>query len=299
MACYPSTGRVIMFGGNYGGDNTLDETWAYDWASNTWVNLNPKGAVPAARFLQSMDYSPSTRRVIMFGGDSGMSVGGWFDDTWAYDPVANTWTELQPTGPVPPARSLSVMIYAQVTGRLIMFGGDNQGGYLNDTWAYDPVGNTWSELKPAGTVPPARGQHSMVYDSSSGQVIMFGGSGHYGFLNDIWAYDPAANIWTEVEPSGERPYPRLDMSMVYCPSTDRVIMFGGAYEQPDGALGQLNDTWAYDPNGRAWTMLAPAGQSPSARAWHSMVYDPATGQVMMFGGGGSSGPLNDTWDYTP
>ena len=46
-----------------------------------------------------MAYDPTTRRLIMFGGRRRQSAGYvTFNDTWAYDPVANTWTELKPAG---------------------------------------------------------------------------------------------------------------------------------------------------------------------------------------------------------
>ena len=48
-------------------------------------------------------------------------------------------------------------------------------------------------------------------------------------------------------------------------------------------------------NARAtWTQLSPAS-SPSAREDHRMAYDAARGQVVLFGGFGSSGFLGDTW----
>ena len=44
----------------------------------------------------------------------------------------------------------------------------------------------------------------MAYDPTSGRLIMFGGSaGDGGRLDDTWAYDPAANAWTELKPSGD------------------------------------------------------------------------------------------------
>jgi hypothetical protein len=45
-----------------------------------------------------------------------------------------------------------------------------------------------------------------------------------------------------------------------------------------------------------WTQLSPAN-SPSARYGSSMAYDPATGQMLLFGGSSSGGELNDTWDW--
>ena len=69
---------------------------------------------------------------------------------------------------------------------MIMFGGGS-----NDTWAYDPKVNTWSDITPEGTLPSAREDQSMVYEPSSGQMVMFGGSSSTeGDLGDTWVYTP-------------------------------------------------------------------------------------------------------------
>ena len=38
-----------------------------------------------------------------------------------------------------------------------------------------PGHGAWAELSPPGTLPAARVGHAMVYDPSSGRLIMFGG----------------------------------------------------------------------------------------------------------------------------
>ena len=110
-----------------------------------------------------------------------------------------------------------------------MFGGHGDAGApLNDTWAYDPAANAWTELKPAGTLPAPRSAQSMAYDLTSGRLIMFGGLDSAGtVLDDAWAYDPVANTWTELEPSGTQPVARAGHVMVYDPASGRLIMFGG------------------------------------------------------------------------
>ncbi len=46
-----------------------------------------------------------------------------------------------------------------------MFGGTNadESQFFNDTWEYDPAGNTWSELTPAGAIPGGRFFSPLVY----------------------------------------------------------------------------------------------------------------------------------------
>jgi hypothetical protein len=46
-----------------------------------------------------------------------------------------------------------LIAYISTTDKVILWG---QGGpdYFNDTWAYDPSANTWTNLPPTGNLPP-------------------------------------------------------------------------------------------------------------------------------------------------
>src|SRR5204862_547428 len=57
-----------------------------------------------------------------------------------------------------------------------------------DTWAYNSAANTWTNLKPAGDVPPPRGGHTMVYDPVSRKTILFGGAFLVLYLGDTWSF---------------------------------------------------------------------------------------------------------------
>jgi N-acetylneuraminic acid mutarotase len=300
MAYDSSNGLLILFGGTGGQQpDPFDDTWAYDPVADTWIPLNPSGTLPAGRYTHAMVYDPVTERVIMFGGDynSGGNpdgTGQLFDDTWAYDATANTWTNLNPSGAVPSARAAHTMAYDPGTRRLIMFGGfDDSGSRLNETWAYDPVANNWTELLPSGTLPLGRAGHCVVYHPSSSLMIVFSGENAGNVLNDTWAYDPAANSWTELHPPGRLPEQRYGAMMAYDASDGRLCMFGGA------SSILLDGTWAYDTRANSWTELSMSGARPSALFGSSMVYEPSIGRVIMFGGVTDGGSLNDTWALTP
>jgi TIR domain/Galactose oxidase, central domain len=292
MAYDPTSGRVIMFGGETT-TSSFNDTWAYDPAAYTWTAIDPTRPSPTARSAHAMAYDQVTRRVIMFGGLN--EAGAALDDTWAYDPRASVWTELTPLGKVPPARSGHALAYDPVTHRLIMFGGFGDAGVpLNDTWAYDPEANAWTELTPLGTAPPTRSAHAMVYDPATHRLIMFGGFGDAGApLNDTWACDPKASAWTELKPIGISPSARSACAMDYDQTSGLVIIFGGQ----DSAGTSLNDTWAYDSADNTWMKLEPSGIQPLARAGHAMVYDQAGGRLTMFGGHAIGGAdyFDDTW----
>ncbi len=192
----------------------------------TWTRLSPSGTPPAGRDSTSLAYDSVDDLVIAFGGKNSSFI--FYGDTWAYDPAANEWKDLVPSGTVPSARAGHSMAYDPVTHRLILFGGFDANLFRNDTWAYDSATNEWKDLVPSGTVPSARGGHSMAYDPVTRRIILFGGRyAQVGgpepipeemLLNDTWAYDPIANSWTELTPSGTLPPPVVTMAW---PTTPR------------------------------------------------------------------------------
>ncbi|HRE46633.1 MAG TPA: hypothetical protein PLD47_02820 [Aggregatilineales bacterium] len=63
----------------------------------------------------------------------------WGDlaDLWAFDPLAGEW--LIHTGETaPPLRSSHAAIWDVAHGQMILFGGVNKNGDLNDLWVYRP-----------------------------------------------------------------------------------------------------------------------------------------------------------------
>ena len=88
---------------------------------------------------------------------------------------ANAWTNLNPSGTLPPARyqgAHGVRLEQRQGDPLWWDGREHQ---FNDTWAYDPATNTWTDLNPSGAQPPARSMFGMAYDSSKDRVVLFGG----------------------------------------------------------------------------------------------------------------------------
>ncbi|MFO7622752.1 MAG: kelch repeat-containing protein, partial [Anaerolineales bacterium] len=82
--------------------------------------------------------------------------------------------------------------------------------------------------------PSARGYVSMVYDSESDKIILFGGydepkGGGEPIPNgDTWAYDVATNTWTEMKPASGPPA-NGGTYLVYDIESDRVILFNAGW----------------------------------------------------------------------
>jgi hypothetical protein len=158
------------------------------------------------------------------------------------------------------------------------------GAFCAPTQAQNLVPN-WYQQSPA-TSPSARYIHAITYDAAHGQVVLFGGFGGGGDLNDTWVWN--GTTWAQENPASS-PSPRSAHAMVYDAAHGQVVLFGGLV----GAGTRLGDTWLWD--GTNWTQASPT-TSPSARDGSVMVYDAAHGQVVLFGGVDASGSdVSDTW----
>lgn len=92
------------------------------------------------------------------------------------------------------------------------------------------------------------------------------------------------------------PSSRTGARAVFNEATQSGLLFGGL-TATDGATLKpyvLDETWAWD--GTRWIRRYPATVAP-ARFSHSMVYDAAREQVLLFGGRNIETELADTWTY--
>jgi N-acetylneuraminic acid mutarotase len=229
--------RVVLFGGMDvesqlewwvpGGGRSFpltwdNDTWSYDLETNIWTRLEPQGDQPPGQWFHTMVYDSDSDRVFAFEGFGQQSgevrglMGSLGDVIWAYDLNANTWEKLSPAT-TPPARAQSAMAYDPVSEQTILFGGYylrwnylgsgeaeiGEENRFDDTWAFDYDSNAWTELEQAES-PIARNGHAMVYCTSSGNIVLFGGWDGLNeqMTNDTWIFDPSMSTWTEITPGG-------------------------------------------------------------------------------------------------
>jgi hypothetical protein len=235
---------------------------------------------------------------------------------------AQTWTLLAPSGSPPTGRGFHGVrsVYDPTSNRMVFFGGWEGGGGVydgnrNDTWALtnaNGLGGTpqWIQLLPQGNLPLPRSGNSTVYDPTNNRMIVFGGcdGGCFPTLNDVWVLTNANGLggtpaWISLPTSGGGPAPRTDHTAVYDESSNTMIVFGG---QDGGGNGcsTYSDIWVLsNANGlggtSTWTQLTPAGGPPPGQYGPTAVYDPATNQMTVFGGGGIVNGIcqdsNATW----
>ena len=201
--------RIILFGGreivrafplNY--PVTRNDTWAYDYNSNSWEKMTPPDQ-PKPGWAHGLAYDIESDRVILHGG---MNDKFTHNETWAYDYNTDRWTKMI-AGAGPGSRDQVSLDYNAITDQCILFGGLNTGGNIartgsetpfDDMWIYDYNTNTWMEVDLYGS-PDARSGHEMVYDPKEDLIILMGGSGDDIQVNDMWifGYEIVSNIPTK------------------------------------------------------------------------------------------------------
>lgn len=134
----------------------------------------------------------------------------------------------------------------------------------------------WTVLTPPGSF--ATGGHCAIFDPSGDRMIVVG-PGTWSFKLD------GSNTWTNLNS-----FSRLFASAIYDPVRNRMVMFGGEYN---------NDTWTLPMTGApAWTSVTPLGSLPAAREYATAVYDPGRDRMLVFGGLSQGGALNDVWELS-
>lgn len=76
--------------------------------------------------------------------------------------------------------------------------------------------------------------------------------------------------------------------MVYDPTRERVVMFGG-----QTGIDGFRDTWEW--NGASWRDITLDGEAPEARFDHAMAFETQFDRSILFGGGLAGNADNETW----
>ncbi|MEE9116181.1 MAG: Ig-like domain-containing protein [Thermoplasmata archaeon] len=280
---YDSTRDVFVMFGGYDG-SFLNDTWEYDYATNTWLEISTTNA-PPARELSSMAYDSTNDVFVLFGGYGPSPL----DDTWEYDPIAQTWAETTP-GFSPRTMYSYHLTFDSSAGRVILAALDFATTTF-ETWAYDASLDSWV-LRSPPTSPTNRNSHIIVYNPSIDKTVLFAGMDIPAtFFSDVWEYDYPSDTWVAKSP-GPGPSGRFSHVAVYRAWDQSVVIYGGV----DAAGGYPIDTWKYEYVGgsETWTEILTI-LNPGQRSIATMDYSTADNATVIFGGSDGIGLVNDTY----
>jgi hypothetical protein len=268
-----TSGNLWLFGGR-----GLDANGVWNWNNDLWK------------------FSPATNQWDWVGGNS---TAGTDCDSFGDCGRAGVYgTEgTAAAGNIPGSRA-SACGWQTGDGQFWMIGGtgvDAAGtiGDLNDLWRFSPANGQWTWVSgtnlanqegvygtqgtaAAGNIPSGRSDADCWIDGS-GHFWFFGGTHLHANdnvnANDLWEYDPTANLWTwmggisadtyvlygiygtqGVPALGNFPGGR-SMSQAWTDSSGNLWLFGGTGVGASGYGGGLNDLWEYVVSANEWAWM--------------------------------------------
>lgn len=176
----------------------------------------------------------------------------------------------------------------------IGMGINNAGVNFQDMWEYDPSNNTWTQKAdfPAGV------RMGATAFSIGSKIYVGSGSytpGNFGWLwyNDLWAFDPSNNTWTQkASYSGHTRYLAVGFSI-----GGKGYLGTGSYRQDRTDVAHYyNDFWEYDTLSDSWTQKANVPQQGRTSATGFSI---GSKGYIGFGFYYYDTRLNDFWEYDP
>jgi hypothetical protein len=200
LATDPASKTVVLFGGVAGGGSTLGDLWVWNGNDLTWSQPTTSGTPPVSRAYAAMTVDASHGRLVLFGGVSGYDcgyAGSTHDirgDTWELELASGVWSERHPTTS-PPARMDARMVYDEVRGTAVLFGGTAScfGGPLDEIWEWDTELGEWFPVT-AGNRPTPRSSFSLVRDELGGVDLLAGGTTSNTTGIDVWTLDLSPSL---------------------------------------------------------------------------------------------------------
>jgi hypothetical protein len=179
-----------------------------------------------------------------------------------------------------------VAVYDAPRDRMLIFGGDDNGRMVNDTWALHlSRARPWEKLAFAGPAPSPRSYAMVVHDAPRERLVVFGGWPGGDFLDDVWALSLSGEpAWTEITTAGG---PTLEAG--------GVSVFDSVHDRAVIILGE--EVWSFSlAPAPEWTRLEPEGTGPGERASPVAIHDPVRDRIVYFGGEPGDWPLpSDAW----
>jgi len=206
MAYDAADSEVVLFGGGIG---TLRSPWdlyndTWTFRAGQWTNVTTSaGAAPPARIEASAAYDASDGYVVLVGGASTTQTSVpcpfGYPDEWKF--AGGHWTELAPTGTVPPAGEGSAWYdvgthttYYYEAQENLSGGNGSCASPGGDIFAY--ADGSWQLFSASGAPgsPVPRYAVLVVDDARDGYDLLVGGTtGPDGpFLSDTWSFQPTA-----------------------------------------------------------------------------------------------------------
>ena len=166
---------------------------------------------------------------------------------------------------------------------MVIFGGRHSQRILSNIYSLDFTTLSWSKIEPSGNSPPARDSHSaIIYNDSD--MIIFGGNGTSGKLNDMWNFNFNEKKWTKI---GLVNSPTARDGHLTSLIFNKYMMIYAGLDNDDNVI---NDIFLFDIENRIWYPCDIEGEPIQNKDGQSCCL---IGNIMYLFGG--QGPTDDEY----
>lgn len=309
--------KLYVFGGvckskNDDDFDESDELLMLDIGPNTWQTVAASGECPRPRSAAVLN--AVGKKLYLFGGLSQFT--GWFSDVHVFDTENSNWVKLTTSGNAPSGRDK--LGSAVIGDTIYYFGGfgpkgglndldeDDDDytdtdededdeirevkqeqkaadfGWFNDLYIFNTITFEWSQPMQMNLgVPTMRAAHGVC---SVGQyLIIFGGRGAEGRLNDIHVFDTVCRKWwLDIKEKGSPP-DRRSFHTITSLNNELAMVFGGRSESND----HFQDCHVFSLTTCTWYSV-PMKTAPLARGCHTSTF--IAGKVVIYAGSAQFSP---------
>jgi hypothetical protein len=278
---YVAFGTPLLTSTNYG----TQELWEYDCTTGVWTRLSNyylKNNRSGGRMYTQMVYSPNLHCLFTFDGQATLNEATndlrMYDLNQTYASNTNNWQTLYPSGQFPTTKADHLIAYDTDNDVMYLLGGSSSNA---EFCKYDAIANAFIRLQIPGLALTVRWATSMVYDNVNKCLWVWCGYNGSAYANDLWRFDIATQLWTQIAYGGTVPSIRANMFIVFDEVTQSLYLFNGSANST--APITPTDFFKYDIRANTVYKIT-SSWSPNARFNYAAAFNSRMGELCVYGG---------------
>ena len=227
--------NLIIFGGCDLNAKCYNDLYFFNMETYEWTLIENKGIIPSPRMGHSAVLYGT--KMIIYGGESN---DGYKDDMFEFDIEKKEWKKIEYYSKISTARTNHGTVIDN-KGKMYIFGGYSEKGYLNDFFYIDIVNHKYKALTSVIGISPSQ-RENFIFEIVNDTIFLFGGFHEGGVLNDVYTFNITSNTWETIIPK-QSPHQMSGMASIVL-GYKRYITGGCDYRKNKC----YSDTFVYDTN---------------------------------------------------
>eukprot|EP01132_Coremiostelium_polycephalum_P008427 gene8427-10346_t len=219
---------MYVFGGR-DESTVFNDIYKFDMVKKTWIQINPIGPKPNARWGHSGVIFTIKNQFLFYGGRNQTNI---HEDIVRYDFENDQWVDInvEPSEFDPPTNRYLHSCVFTLTNEMVIFGGIDAKGPTDDIHIFSAELNKWVNSTLNSTsekINPTAG-HQAIF-TPLGEMLVFGGATDASLnspTDAVWKFDFKLKKWKNLMPSGLGPDSRSGHTLTNT-QFNTMMVFGG------------------------------------------------------------------------